>query len=165
MRLKITLAALLAASLLAAGCGGDDETTSSSTTTAAASGATGASGASGAQGATGILPADFAADANAICEEGQKGLDAAFSQLGQNPSQADIEKVVGPTIVPNIQGQIDAIRALGEPDEGADELNAFLDDAQSTLDQLESNPGTLRGDPFADVNAQAEDLGLTACAG
>jgi hypothetical protein len=159
---KIMITALLGAALLVAGCGGDD-TTSSSTT---AAGASGASGASGAQGATGILPADFADQANGICKAGNVELNAAFKQLGPGkPSQADIENAVTDTIAPNIQGQIDDIRALGEPDQGADELNAFLDDAQSALDDVKADPSTLlQGDPFAKVNDEAKTLGLQECA-
>jgi hypothetical protein len=170
MRLKTTLTALLAVGLLAAGCG-DDDTTSSSTSTTAATGATGASGASGAQGATGVLPADFAAEADAICKAGDKDIDAegksTFGDSQQEPSQAEQEQFISETVVPGIQGQIDGIRALGEPEEGADELSAFLDDAESALDDVKDDPSLITGDqdPFKSVSAQADELGLKECAG
>lgn len=165
MRFKISLAVLLTFGLLAAGCGGDDETTSS-TTTAEATGASGASGASGEAGATGLLPADFAAEANAICKAGDAELDKAFSGLGQNPTNSQIEDLATDEFVPNVQGQIDGIRALGEPDEGADELTTFLDDAQTALDDVSSDPSLIAqgDDPFADVGKQADALGMTECA-
>ncbi len=79
-----------------------------------------------------------------------------------------MEKVVSEDVVPSIQGQIDAIRAIGEPAQGAEELDAFLDDAQQALDELENDPSALtepQADPFGDVNKQAKALGLTECAG
>lgn len=146
-----------------AGCGDDDdETTSSSTTT---SGATGASGASGASGAAGLLPADFIAEADAICAKGDDQINKAAESLGQNASEADQVKFVKAVVVPSIQSQIDDVRALGDPDTGADELSTFLDDSESALDKLESDPAAVFGgdDPFADVETQAKELGLEEC--
>ena len=171
MNLKIWMTALLAAVAVAlAGCGddGDDTTTSTSTVT----GATGASGASGAEGATGLLPADFAAEADAICKAGDAELDEAanevFGDTSQEPSQAEQEKFVAGTVIPGIQDQIDGLRALGEPEEGSEEFTAFLDDAQDALDAVQDDPSALFGeggdDPFADVEDQARELGLSECA-
>lgn len=164
MRLRIFLAGTLAAALLVAGCGGDDDTTSSSTT--AATGTSGASGASGEQGATGTLPADFAAEANSICKAGDEDLNKAFGQLGQQPSDKQVDEIVSTQVVPLLQGQIDDLEALGDPEEGADEYNALLDDAQAALDKLEQDPAGLINsgtDPFEDVNAQAKQMGLDDC--
>ncbi len=165
MRLKTSLALLLTLGLLAAGCGGDDETTSSTTTEA--TGASGASGASGESGAAGILPADFAAEADAICKDAEPDLEAAFGNLGQGkPSAGALDDAVS-ALVASIQGQIDDIRALGAPEEGAEELTQFLDDAESALSEIESDPQSLLSgdDPFADVNKQGLALGLETCGG
>lgn len=172
MRFKISLAVLLTFGLLAAGCGGDDETTSSSTSTTAA-GASGASGASGETGEApggGLLPDDFAADANAICVAGNQEIDAAGAELfggsSQEPSQADQEKFVNDVLIPSIREQIDALRGLGDPDEGAEELSAVLDDAESALQEIEDDPSLLAGagDPFSGIDGQFKELGLPACA-
>ena len=60
---------------------------------------------------------------------------------------------------------------LSDPDEGADEWNTFLEDAQSTLDEVEKDPSLVTQqfegggeDPFADVEKQAQELGLVQCA-
>jgi hypothetical protein len=168
MNLKITLAALLASgALVAAGCGDDDDdTTTTSTTTA------GATGATGTEGAAGILPADFAAEADAICKAGDAEIDAeaeaAFGDSQQEPSQAEQEEFVTDAVLPGIQDQVDGLRALGDPEEGSEEFTAFLDDAQEALDTLEDDPSALFGeggdDPFADVEDQAKELGLSECA-
>jgi hypothetical protein len=172
MHLKISLAALMATALIVAGCGGDDTTTtsSSSTTAAGASGASGASGAAGEVAGGGLLPDDFAADANAICVAGNDEIDAAgaeqFGGSNQEPSQADQQSFVNEILIPSIRGQIDALRALGDPDEGAEELSAVLDDAESALQEIEDDPSLLTGesDPFAGIDDQFKELGLPACA-
>jgi hypothetical protein len=158
MRARNLFAAVAVAGGLAlAGCGGDDD---ESTTT------TGASGASGVLGAAALTEDEFATQGNEICSAGDKDLDAAGQALGQNPSDADLEAYVTDTLVPGIQAQIDAIRALPAPEATASDVETFLDDAQDQLDQLESDPSLVTDqDLFADVNAQATDLGLTECAG
>ncbi len=171
MFLKTMLAVLLVSGgLLAAGCGDDDETTTSSTTEeTGASGASGASGAQGAEAGGGLLPDDFAEQANDICVAGNEELDAAAETAfggGGEPSDVEVEKYVDDVLVPSVQGQIDAITALGEPEEGADELSTALEDSQSALGEVEADPTIITGgsDPFADVEAQFQELGLPACA-
>jgi hypothetical protein len=171
MRLKIMLAAVLTAGLLAAGCGGDDdETTTTTTTTAGATGATGASGAEGAEAGGGLLPDDFAQEANDVCAQGNAEIDEEAGKVfggGGEPSPEEQAKFVEDAVIPSIESQIEDIRALGAPDEGAEELDAALSDAEDALDEVRSNPEILTGgdDPFADVNKQLAELGLPACAG
>lgn len=128
----------------------------SSTTTAS----TGASAAP-------LSSAEFVKQGNAICAAGNKTLDAAAQGIftSQNPSDAQLQQFAD-AAVPSIQGQIDAIRALPAPSADADAVTTFLDTAQSVLDDVKSDPNLFgSGDPFKEVNAQANDLGLTECAG
>jgi hypothetical protein len=159
MRARNLFAAVAVAGGLAfAGCGGDDD---ESTTTSE-----GASGASGVLGAAALTEDEFATQGNEICSAGDKDLDAAGQALGENPSQDDLDAYVTDTLVPGIQAQIDAIRALPAPEATSSDVETFLDDAQEQLDQLESDPSLVSDqDLFADVNAQATELGLTECAG
>lgn len=166
MYLKTSLAALLAIALIAAGCGGDDETSTTSTSTTAE----GASGASGQEAGGGLLPDDFAAEVNAVCEVGNKEIDTAAAELfggsQQEPSEAEQEKFATDVLIPSIEGQIAAIRALGEPDEGAEELSAALDDADAALQEIKDDPTLLTGDsdPFQGIDDQFKELGTPACA-
>jgi hypothetical protein len=150
---------------LAVGCGGDDETTSGSTTEPTTTAAPDV-GLEEFESGGGLLPDDFAADASAICERGQTAVRQIFLGLGSDASSTELSEAVREQIVPTIQGLIDDIRALGEPDKGGEELAAFLDEAQSVLDDVEDNPNSVfTGSPFADVSKQAVHLGIPACAG
>jgi hypothetical protein len=145
-KLYLFAAAVSAAGLIAAGCGDDDDSDSS------------------------LSKEEFVAQANEICTEGTTELNEAaqeeFGDSGQ-PTPAEEEAFVRDTVVPNIQGQLDEIRELGIPEGDADEVNGILDDAQSALDELEEDPsGTSGGtDPFADVNRDLTEYGISACAG
>jgi len=108
MRKSLTLLAVaaIAVGMLAAGCGGDDD----ETTTAAPS------------------KQEFIKQADAICVKGDKELDQAGRETfgkGQ-PSKQEIEQFATDTLVPNIQGQIDGVRALTPPELLADEENPVL---------------------------------------
>lgn len=164
MSLRTPLALLCAIGLLAIGGCGDDE---DETTTTGTTGGTGATGETGA----GLLPGDFAAEADAICAEGDREIDEeareVFGNADQEPSSAEQEEFFTDTVTPGIQEQIDGLRDLGEPEEGAEEFATFLDDAQAALDEVEEDPSLVIGegeDPFADVEEQAKALGLKDCA-
>jgi hypothetical protein len=154
--------ALLAAlgAIFVAGCGGDDDTSST----------TGTSGASGVSG-TALTQDEFVSQANAICDAGDKDVSQAQQDTfgGEKPSQAELDQFVTGTLVPSIQGQIDAIRALTPPEDIADDVTTFLDDAEDALGQVEQDPALVEGSdnngPFEPVNAEARQLGLDSCAG
>ncbi len=159
-RLLIPFAILAALGALAiAGCGDDDETTTS--------GATGATGVAGAP----LTEAEFVSQANDICTTGDKAINQAGNELfgGQQPTEAEVEQFANDVLIPSIQGQIDAIRALAAPEEIANDVTTFLDDAEAALDEVRDDPSLLQASdnagPFADVNDQADALGLTECAG
>jgi hypothetical protein len=158
-RLLIPFALLAALGALAvAGCGGDDDTSST----------TGTSGTSGVTG-TALTQEEWAKQADAICATADKEVDAAGEEIfgGQQPSQDQIDGFVTDTLVPSIQGQLDAIRALTPPEDIADDVTSFLDDANAALDEIRDDPSLVsaNGDegPFTEVNQQAKDLGLAEC--
>ena len=108
--------------------------------------------------ATTISEDDFVAQANQICADGNK-------ELNGGPQDGDIEAFVNDTFIPNIQGQIDAIRALGAPEGQEEQITEFLDDAEDDLDELKDDPTSLSEESFKEVNQEAAALGLDECAG
>ncbi len=69
------------------------------------------------------------------------------------------------TLAPDIQSQIDGIRALGAPAAEQATVTSMLSVAQTDLNKVKSNPALLAsGPPFADFAKVAHPYGLTACA-
>jgi hypothetical protein len=148
--------------LVAAGCGGDDD----DDTTAATTGETAVAG--------GEPPSkeEFIVEADAICKQGDREINQAGRETfgEEQPSQEEQEQFVTATVLPNIQGQLDGIRALTPPEGDEDEVAAILEAAQTAVDEAEQDPSALTqagggSDPFAEANRLAQDYGLTNCGG
>jgi hypothetical protein len=151
-------AALLTAGLIGAGCGGGDDTTTAS----------GASGATGAQGAA-LTKTEFVAQANAICAKGNKAIDQAAKQTFGNsrPSGSQLNQFATETLIPNVQDQIDEVKALPPPSGDEAQVSEILTAAQGALDKIKADPALLTGSgpsPFASANKLAKEYGLTECA-
>lgn len=147
MKLNATLAVAVAMALggIAAGCGSSND--DSTTSTAA------------------ISKADFVAQANQICKQGNAEVEQAGKQLG-NVNEAQLEDFVANTVVPNIQKQVDGVKALGAPAGEEAQLNELISVTQADLDQLKADPSKIQDDHlFDDSNQKATALGLTECAG
>jgi hypothetical protein len=143
------IAAALVLVIAVAGCGGGDDSSSS---TAAA-----------------LSKDEFVTQANQICADGNKEIDAASQDAFSSgkPSQSDLDVFVTDTLLPSVQSQVDGIRALGAPAGDEDQVNAILDSAQSAIDAGKADPTLLEGndDPFAETNKLANAYGLTECGG
>lgn len=140
----LTTCAALLLGIGAAGCGSSDST--DTTTTA-------------------ITKSAFVAQANAICTKGNKVQSAAGAKLGKNPSQAQFTAYTKDTVIPNIQGQIDSVRALGAPAGDEATVSHMLDLAQADLNKIKADPTLLQdnSDQFANFAKIAHPYGLTAC--
>jgi hypothetical protein len=146
-RIPLTAGLAIAAVLIAgiaAGCGSSN---SSDTSTAA------------------ISKQEFLAKGNAICKAGDAKQTAAQESLGKNPTAAQTSSYITNTLIPNIQSQIDQVRALGAPSGDEAKVNSMLDMAQADLDKIKSNPALLQqGDQFVNFEKVAHPYGLTSCA-
>jgi hypothetical protein len=149
-RFVISLVAVLAGLIVFAGCGGDDDSSSDPA----------------------LSKSEFLAQGNAICEQGDKEIDAEARQFftSQQPSPAEEEKFLTDTVIPNVQNQIDELDALSPPAGDEDQVQAIIDSAQSALDEAKSDPSALtgqsgQGDPFAEANRLANAYGLVECGG
>ena len=114
---------------------------------------------------------EFIKQANAVCDAGRIAIDAVAAEMfasGEQPTAEQLMTFGNETVVPKVQEQIDGIKKLSPPSDLEDDADQMIADAQEALDKIKDDPASaLSGeeDPFADVNAQAAAIGLTACAG
>ena len=134
---RLRVALILTACLAATGCGGEDS----------------------------ISKADFVERANTICKDGNAEIAKAAEDVGQSPSNEEIEAFATDTLIPNIRGQLADIRDLGFPEADADELEAIFDQADTIVDEVEEEPISItEGNPFAPINPDLTEYGLETCA-
>ena len=155
MRLKMTwvVVCALAGGLIAAGCGGDDDNSDSTDNGATTAVET-------------LSKSAFIQEADQICKEGNDQIDQAGKSLGGNPSDAEIQSFIDETVAPNVENQLDQIRALGIPEGDEAQVNAILDAAQEAVDKIKSDPSVITDngpDPFAEANKLAKEYGLSTC--
>lgn len=143
-------AALVLVAMLVAGCG---SSSSSSSSTAAAT--------------PPLTKAQFLAQGNAICTQGNKNLAGPEKALGSNPKEAQVVAFITGPFKSEVQRQIDAIRALKAPTADQATVKRIFDLAQSELDHVTSDPKaflTATVSPFKPFSTAAHAYGLTVCA-
>jgi hypothetical protein len=152
---EVALAGLLVAGVIAAGCGGDDDDddgTSSQT----------------------IGKQEWIREADKICarldhkRERETREFFAGGPPGEEAPPSQIEKYGEQIVYPNLQKQIDRIKALPPPDQDADQATAVRDAAQQGLDELEQHPQRLAkggaSTAFEKAQKLAGEFGLDKCA-
>src|SRR4051794_12057334 len=131
----VATAAAVAVALVAGGCGDDSRSTTKTTSSARA---------------------DFLKRANAICARGAGKIKAANQQAfgGRQASPAEIRAFVSRTLLPDVQAQVDQIRALPAPSGDSAAVKKILDTAQKDIDTGKSDPALfLHNAPvFQDAN-------------
>jgi hypothetical protein len=150
LRRAVAAVAPLLVALLVAGCG---SSSSSSSSTAAAK--------------PQLTKAQFIAQGNAICAQGNKNLAGPEKALGTSPTDAQFAAFLTGPFKSEVQRQIDAIRALDAPSAEKATVKHIFDLAQSELDQVTGDPNaakTATASPFKEFGTAAHAYGLTACA-
>lgn len=150
----LALMAALVVGICGAGCGSSSNSTSTETTAT-------------------ISKAEFVAKGNAVCVKGEKAQEAEINAYvkkngleNKKPSKAQEAELVETVLVPNVQSQIDGVKALGAPSGEEQQVNAALELSQQTLERVEANPGLAFGkeNVFAAAGKQLHALGLKKCA-
>jgi hypothetical protein len=146
--------AVVAATLFVAGCGGSDSSTSTSTLSKEA----------------------FIKKADAICKKGSQELQRGFAvYLRKNnksilalrhPSKADYEGLIGGVLVPNLEREIKAIRALGAPSGDEDRIEEILTAFEEGIEIAETDPKAVNHSSeaiFGIGSRLAKEYGLEVC--
>lgn len=133
----------------------------------------GSSSSSSTESTAAISKAEFIAKGNAVCAKGNKAQEAESNAFikqhglqNKKPSKAQETELAETVLAPNIQSQIDGVKALGAPSGEEAQVNAALEISQQTLEKVEANPELFFGnqDPFAAAGKQLHALGLKECA-
>jgi hypothetical protein len=114
-----------------------------------------------------LTKAQFLAQGNAICTQGNKNLAGPEKALGTSPTEAQFKAFITGPFKSEVQRQIDAIRALSAPTADKAKVEHIFDLAQTELDSVTSNPKAARNasaSPFKEFGAAAHAYGLTVCA-
>ncbi len=118
--------------------------------------------------ATAVSKDEFLKRGNQICSAGEKHILAAENKVGENPSQAEVNKFATKTAIPTLQYEIAGIQALPPPSGDEDQVDAIVSAAQQGLDKLKADPSLItaggQDNPFAEANKLSKQYGLTACA-
>jgi hypothetical protein len=147
----VACVALLFAGLLVAGCGSSSSGTATSTAAAKPP----------------LTKAQFLAQGNAICTQGNKNLEGPEKALGTSPTEAQFVAFIKGPFKSEIQRQIDAIRALKAPSADQATVKHIFDLAQTELDRVTSDPKAVESSsvsPFKEFATAAHAYGLTVCA-
>jgi hypothetical protein len=153
MTVGLTLVSMLIAAACVAGCGSSSSTTE---TTAV------------------LSKAEFLAKGNAVCVKGEKAQEAEVNAYvkehgleNKNPSAAQEAEMVETIVAPNIQGQIDGVKALAAPGSLEKQVERAIELAEQGLGEVEANPPKAFGNgpsPFAPAGKELHSIGLTQCA-
>jgi hypothetical protein len=154
MTVGLLLVSALVAASWVAGCGSSNSTTETTAT---------------------LSKAEFLEKGNAICANGEKaqesGVNAYVEEHGlanRNPSPAQEAAMVENIIVPNIQGQINGVKALAEPASLEGQVEEAVELAEKGVEEIEAEPAMALGNsgpnPFAAAGKVLHSMGLTQCA-
>jgi len=120
-----------------------------------------------------ITKVEFVTKGNAVCVKGEKAQEAEINAYikkngleKQKPTKAQNVEIVETVLAPNIQSQIDGVKALGAPSGEEQQVNSALELSQQTLEKIEANPELAfgKGNAFAAAGKQLHALGLKECA-
>jgi hypothetical protein len=154
MMVVLPVAALFLAGLVVAGCGSSSNSSSTEATAA-------------------ISKAEFVKQGNAVCVKGEKAQEAEINAYikkhgleNQEPTKAQQTEIVETVFAPNIQSQIDGVKALGAPSGEEQQVDSALELSQQTLEKIEASPELAFGkeNAFAAAGKQLHALGLKECA-
>jgi hypothetical protein len=116
----------------------------------------------------------YIAEADQICEEGDATVDAEAAryfgkELGlrgnEEPTPKQASQFVEDAVVPEVEGELDDLRALEAPEGDADQLEAIYNSLQEGLDALAQDPEAFAEgeNPFEEFNRRAQAYGFKGC--
>lgn len=115
---------------------------------------------------TTLTKAELIEQGDTICRASNEKIDAADDRFidPENPTEAEFRAAINDTLVPEIKGQIEDLRALKAPAADVATITAMLDSLESELAKVEADPlFLLEEDAFVEANKIAQDYGFKVC--
>jgi hypothetical protein len=140
-------AALATAALAVPGCGGNDD-----------------------GGSATVSKQDFIKQAEAICTKAQTALALQLTkEFGRAKiSKSELVDFTKTAAIPNIEHQLEQIRALPQPDEGGATLERYYAEFERGIEQLKQDPSLVNRSAVppavTHANALARSFGIARCA-
>jgi hypothetical protein len=148
---RVALCSALAVGILFAGCGGGEDSSGSGS----------------------ISKEEFIAKADAICKQSNKRMEAAFGKfLKENPeltkpTDPRFQQLVGDVMIPNLEREIEELKALGVPDGDGEKVDAMISALEEGLETAEDNPQVVTGSSsdtiFGIASRIAGEYGIEVC--
>lgn len=149
--LKAVLGWTLVAAVLLAGCGGSNTDS----------------------GRSSLSKEEFIAKADAVCAKTNKRMEAELGKFltsGEqitNLSKADNERFVTKVLIPNLEKEIDELKALGVPTEDEERAKAMIAALEEGLETAEADPKALAASSsdivYGIASRLAGEYGLKVC--
>jgi hypothetical protein len=126
-------------------------------------------------GASTADKAEFVKEANAICEEVKARIEVDYGRFledeysgdANQQEEVDPDNLVDEVVIPNVEREVDQIRALGIPSGDEEEIEAILDGREQAVDEAVGNAKKFvdtNGGMFDESSKLAREYGLKACA-
>lgn len=145
---SLVVLALVALASIVAGCGGDDSETTAT-----------------------ITKAELIKQGDQICKKANEQSQADAEEFAkendftfEKASDEQLEEAVAEVLVPNLNGQIEDIRALGAPEGDEEQVEEILDSLEGAADEIEDDPGLVfDGEVLKEPSKLAEAYGFEVC--
>jgi hypothetical protein len=147
--LLAALAVLVALAAVVAGCGGGDDSETTET----------------------LTKTEFIEQGDAICEKANEQSENEAEEFAEEndftlekASKEQIEEAVAEVLVPNLNGQVEDLRALGAPEGDEDQVEEILVSLEGAADEIEEDPGLVyEEETLEEPSKLAEDYGFEVC--
>jgi hypothetical protein len=139
------------------GCGGSSKSTQANSSAATTNAAT-------TSASVGISKAEYVEKANAICNATNGPLAATALKLASHPSPVEAGHIITGTFIPEIEGQLNQIKALGTPVGGQATIATMDRLLAGDIAKIAKNPALAGPAVFHDFAKVAHSYGLAACA-
>lgn len=150
---RLAAGCLAVAVLGCAGCGGEDSDESEFSPVVSDS----------------LSKVEFLRQADEICLASESQIEAAADDLvtsEEPPDPAEVERVAVDIVVPSLESEVAALRALGAPEGDEERVEAILSATEEGIAAIEDDPrGLLDGipKPLAEAQKLAEQYGSRQC--